>query len=102
MPGKSSWLVGGAQRGEQVENLDMDHSIRPGVGPVDLVHHHDQVQAAGQRLADHELGLRQQQLGGIHQHDGAVHHIQDAFYLAAEIGVAGGVYDVDSNAVPGH
>ena len=76
--------------------------VRPGIGAVDLVHHHDRVEAAGQRLADHELGLRQHPLGGVHQHDGAVHHVQDALHLAAEIGVAGGVYDVDSDVFPGH
>ena len=57
-------------------------------------------QAAGQRLADDELGLRQHALGGVHQHDGAVHHVQDALHLAAEIGVAGGVDDVDPRAAP--
>ena len=73
-----------------------------GVGAVHLVDHHDRVQAAGQRLADHELGLRQHALGGVHQHDGAVHHVQDALDLAAEIGVAGGVDDVDAGAAPEH
>ena len=69
---------------------------------VDLVDHHDRVDAAGQRLADHELGLRQHALGGVHQHDGAVHHVQDALHLAAEIGVAGRVDDVDAHVLPDH
>ena len=78
------------------------HLVRAGVGAVHLVDHHDRMQPAGQRLADHELGLRQHALGGVHQHDGAVHHVQDALDLAAEIGVAGGVDDVDAGAVPDH
>jgi hypothetical protein len=53
-----------------------------------------------QSLADHELGLRHRALGGVDQHDGAVHHRQDTLDLAAEVGVARGVDDVD--AVPFH
>ena len=93
--------VGGAEGGEQVEHLGV-HLVRAGVGAVHLVDHDDRVQAARQRLADHELGLRQHALGGVHQHDGAVHHVQDALDLAAEIGVAGGVDDVDAGVAPDH
>ena len=78
------------------------HLVRAGVGAVDLVDHNDRVQAARQRLADHELGLRQHAFGRVYQHDGAVHHVQDAFDLAAEIRVAGGVDDVDAGAAPDH
>ncbi len=34
-------------------------------------------------------------LGGVHQQQGAVGHLQDALDLAAEVGVAGRVDDVD-------
>ena len=94
-------LLVGTQRGEQVEHLVMD-VIRAGVATVDLVDHHDRLQAAGQRLAEHEFGLRQHALGGVDQDDGAVDHVQDALDLAAEIGVAGGVDDVDAHVVPDH
>ncbi len=93
--------VVGAEGGEQVEHLGMD-LVRAGVGAVHLVDHDDGVEAAGERLADHEFGLRENALGGVHQDDGAVHHIQDAFHLAAEIGVAGGVDDVDAGVAPDH
>ena len=53
-----------------------------------------------ERLGDHELGLRQRALGGIHQHQRAVHHVEDALDLAAEIGVAGRVDDVDARVLP--
>ena len=33
--------------------------------------------------------------GGVHQQDHAVDHLQDALHLAAEVGVARGVHDVD-------
>ncbi len=94
-------LVGRAEGGEQVEHLGV-HLVGPGVLAVDLVDHDDRLDALGQRLADHELGLRQHALGGVDQHDGAVHHVQDALDLAAEIGVARGVDDVDAGALPLH
>ena len=93
--------VVGAQGGEQVEYLGMD-LVRAGVGAVHLVDHDDGVQATGQRLADDEFGLREDALGGVHQDDGAVHHVQDALHLAAEISVAGGVDDVDAGVAPDH
>ncbi len=53
-----------------------------------------------ERLGDDELGLRQRPLGGIDQHQGAVHHIEDALDLAAEIGVARRIDDIDAGVVP--
>ena len=93
--------IAGTQGGEQIKYLGM-HLVRAGVGAVDLVDHHDRVQPARQRLADDEFGLRQHALGGVHEHDRAIHHVQDALHLAAEIGVAGGVHDVDAGAAPDH
>ena len=51
-------------------------------------------------LDDHELGLRQRPFGGIDQHQRAVDHVEDALDLAAEIGVAGRVDDVDAGVLP--
>jgi hypothetical protein len=48
----------------------------------------------------HELGLRHRAFGGVDQQADAVDHRQDALDLAAEIGVAGGVDDVDARALP--
>ena len=48
-----------------------------------------------QRLLQDEPGLRHGSLGGVHQKDYAVHHFENALHLAAEIGVTGGVNDVD-------
>ena len=88
-------LVGGADGGEQVEGV-VQHPIRVGVRAVDLVQHHDRLEAQLQRLAEHELGLRHDAFLGVDQQDAAVHHAQDALDLAAEVGVAGGVDDVDA------
>jgi hypothetical protein len=59
------------------------------VGAVDLVDQHDRLQAKAQRLAEHELGLRQRAFGRVDQQHHAVDHRQDALDLAAEVGVAG-------------
>ena len=64
------------------------------------------LQAHLQRLAEHELGLRHDAFLGVDQQHAAVDHAQDPLHLAAEVGVAGGVDDVDPGlaglAVPQH
>ena len=97
--GEIELLVAGVEVGEQVEDL-VQHRVVALVGPVDLVDHDDRAQALLERLGDHELGLRQRALGGIHQHDGAVDHVEDALHLAAEVGVAGRIDDVDAMVLP--
>ena len=92
-------LVGGVERGEQVEHF-VDDLGRPRVVLVDLVDADDRLQADLQRLADHEFGLRHRPFGGVDQHDGAVDHRQNPLDLAAEIGVAGGVDDIDAHVLP--
>ena len=72
----------------------------PLVRTVDLVDRHDGAEAALQRLGDDELGLRQRAFGGVHQHHDAIDHVQDALDLAAEIGVARRVDDVDARVLP--
>ena len=94
-------LVGGVERGEQVEHL-VHHLDLARVRPVDLVDRHDRPQADLERLADHEFGLRHRAFGGVDQHDGAVDHVEDALDLAAEIDVAGRVDDVDAGILPHH
>ena len=92
-------LVRGIERGEQIEHL-VHHFRRAGVGAIDLVDHDDRLQPHLQRLGDDELGLGQGTFGGVDQHQRAVDHVQDALDLAAEIGVARRVDDVDAGALP--
>ena len=94
-------LFAGVERREQVEHL-VDDFGRARVGTVDLVDDDDRLEADLERLGDHEFGLRQRALGGVDQHQRAVHHVQDALDLTAEIGVAGGVDDVDAGVLPLH
>src|SRR5262249_45285103 len=89
--------VVGVQFDEQVED-PVEDLQRPGVGPVDLVDDDDGPQLAGERLAQDEARLRHDALSGIDQQQRAIGHFQDPFDLAAEVGVAGGVDDVDFRA----
>ncbi len=86
---------------EQLEALVV-HPQRLGVGPVDLVDHHDGLEAQRQRLARHEPGLRHRPLGRIHQQQHPVHHLEDALDLAAEVRVPRRVHDVDLGVAPAH
>jgi hypothetical protein len=103
--GEVQLFFGGADGGEQVEGFDMD-AVGIGVGAVNLVDAQDRTQAHLQRLGQHELGLGHDALFGVNQQDAAVHHAQDALDLAAEVGVARGVDDVDAGfaclAMPEH
>ena len=65
------------------------------VGTVDLVDNHNNTMAKLQRAAEHETGLGHRALGGVHQQDDAVDHLQNTLHLAAEVGVARGIHDVD-------
>ena len=92
--------VVGAELQEQFEDF-VDDFVRPGVGPVDLVDDDDRPQPALERLRQDEPRLRHRALGGVDQHQRAVGHAQHPLDLAAEIGVAGRVDDVDLHALVG-
>src|SRR5699024_10559625 len=87
-------LQGGCQLKEQVLCL-LNNIIDAGVRAVGLVHANDDRHLGGQRLAEHEAGLRQWPLGGVDEQHHAVHHGQGALDLAAEVGVPRGVDHVD-------
>ena len=94
-------LFGGLKRHEQVEHF-VQNLIRAAIGTVDLVHHHDRAQAQRQRLAGDELGLRHRSFGGVHQKNDAIDHGEDALNLAAEVGVARRIHDIDTGVAPGN
>ena len=94
-------LVGGLQVDEEAQHLIV-HPHRLGVGPVDLVDRHDGPKPQRQRLPGDEPGLRHRPFGRIHQDQHPVHHPEDPLDLAAEVGVARSVHDVDLGPVPHH
>ena len=79
---------------EKVVNL-VQHFLRTRIGAVNLVDHHDRLELGFQRLGQHVARLRQRPLGRIHQQHHAVHHLQRALHLAAKIGVARRIDNVD-------
>ena len=48
-----------------------------------------------QGLGEDKAGLGHGTLGGVHKKDDAVDHFEDALHLAAEVGVARSVHDID-------
>ena len=91
-------LLGGVEVEEQLVGL-VDDLGDAGVGTVDLVDDEDDRHVLRERLAQHEAGLRQRALGGVDEQRDAVDHRQAALDLAAEVGVAGGVDDVDEQVL---
>ena len=98
--GKIELLVAGIESGEEVEDL-VDHLDMALVGPIDLVDDDDRPETDLQRLRQHELGLRHRAFGGIDEQHRAIDHVEDALDLAAEIGMARRVDDVDAALLPG-
>ena len=100
MIGKSACSSRRAQFDEQVKGL-VEDAFGFGVLAVDLVDDHHGLVAHLQRFLEHETGLRHGAFGGVHQQQHAVHHVHDAFHLAAEIGVAGSIHDIDLDGLAG-
>ena len=93
-------VVGGVEVEEQLLHV-VDDLGDARVRPVDLVDDEDHRQPRLERLAQHEARLRQRALGRIDQQQHAVDHGQRPLDLAAEVGVAGRVDDVELHvAVP--
>ena len=97
---KVELLVGRAEAVEQVEGL-VQHPVGAGAGAVDLVDHHDRLEAHVERLLRHEAGLRHRAVHRVDQDQHRIDHRQHALDLATEVGMARGVDDVDAVAVPG-
>ena len=87
-------LLVGVEVEEELVHL-VDDLLDPRVGPVDLVDDEDHRQPRLERLAQHEASLRQRPLARVDEQEHAVDHRQAALDLAAEVGVARRVDDVD-------
>ena len=73
----------------------VQHLVGRGVVAVDFVDDDNRLGAGFQGLAQDEAGLGLRAVGGIDHQQHAVDHVHDALDFAAEIGVAGGIDDVD-------
>ena len=87
-------LVVRTEREEELEH-QVEHLVRARVLPVDLVDDDDRLQVQVERFLQDELRSGQRTFGRIDEQEDAVHHRERALDLAAEVGVAGGVDDVD-------
>ena len=87
-------LLGRSEREHEVENLLVDH-LRAAIRLIDLVDYHDRFLAQRKGFLQYETGLGHRPLESIDQQQHAVAHVEHAFHLAAEIGVARCVYDID-------
>eukprot|EP00754_Rhynchopus_humris_P009966 Rhum_TRINITY_DN14106_c0_g1::Rhum_TRINITY_DN14106_c0_g1_i1::g.69326::m.69326 len=64
-------------------------------GTVDLVHHHDRLDALGQGLAQHGLRLHAHTLDAVDNHEGTVRHTEGGRHLGREVNVSRRVDQVD-------
>ncbi len=97
--GEIQLLIGGAEPVEQIEDL-IDDPVGTRAGAVDLVDDHDRTQPVLERLAGDEARLRHRAFLRVDQQQHRVDHREHALHLAAEVGVSGGVDDVDAVVVP--
>ena len=95
---KLGLLVAGTQVDKQVKR-PVYHMVWPGGRAVYLVHHDDGLEPFLQRLAQHKARLRHGAFDSVHQQQHAIHHVHDAFDLAAKVGVTGSVDNVDRDAL---
>ena len=92
-------LIGGSQVVEQVEHL-IHYPVRTGARAVDLVDHHDRLEAGSEGFLGHEAGLGHGAVYRVYQQQYGIHHGHHPLYFTAKVGVSGGVHDVDAVIVP--
>src|SRR5690349_17144645 len=91
---KLSLIITRAEFDEQVKGV-VECLVRSRKGAINLVDDHNHAQPKSQRLPQHETSLRHWPFNRIDQQQRAIYHVQDALDLATEIGVTGGINDVD-------
>ena len=91
----------GAEIEEELVHL-VDDLCDARIGAVDLVDDKDHRQSRFERLAQHEAGLRERTFARVDQEEHPVDHRERPLDLAAEIGVAGGVDDVERHVAVAH
>ena len=99
--GEIELVLRGVEVDEQVVDL-VEHLGRARILPVDLVDDDHRDQGGLERLLQHEARLGQGALSRVDQQQHAVHQGQRALDLAAEVGVARGVDDVDLHVLVVH
>ena len=96
--GKLKLVVGGAQVGHQVQAVVV-RLLGVSTRTIDLVDDDHNLEAGIDSVTQHEAGLGHGALKSVDQQQGAVGHTQHALDLAAKVGVARSVDDVDLNVL---
>ena len=92
--GEVEELVGCVELDEEVEDL-VDGPVGACGGLVDLVDDDDDGEGEREGLLEDEVGLGHGAFLGVDEEECAVGHLEDTLDLAAEVGMSGGVDDVD-------
>ena len=87
-------FVGGVELHKQLQHLVL-YFIGAGVGAVHLVDHHNDLVPQLQGFLQYKAGLGHGALKGVHQQQNPVYHLEHPLHLSTEVGVAGGVDDVN-------
>ncbi len=83
---------------EQIKDL-VNRPMRAGGRLVNLIDHDNNRQVQREGFLEHKKRLRHRAFLGIDQQQCAISHFQDAFDLAAEIGVSGRVDNIDTEVL---
>ena len=97
--GEVQLFLGSAQGIEKIKYL-INHPIRAGARPVDLVHHHDGIQTSFKGFGCDEAGLRHRPIDSVDQQQHRVDHRQDSLNFTAKVSVPRGIDDIDAIVVP--
>ncbi len=88
----------GIEVDEEIVNF-VKHFLRASVRTIDLVNHDDGREFGLKSFRENIARLRQRALGGVNEQHDTVDHLEGALDLAAKVGVAGCIDDVDFSAV---
>ena len=97
--GKLKLFFGSAQIDEQIIYF-IQNRLWPGIRTIDLVDNHDNLKPGRQSLFKDKPGLGQRTFRRIHQQNSSVRHGERPFHFSAEIGMTGGINNVDADALP--
>ncbi len=91
-------MIGGAEVDEEIVDLVLDF-FDARVGTIDLVDADEHLETRLERLPEHEARLGERPFARVDEEQRAVDHLHDPLDLAAEVGVARRVDDVDLDAL---
>ena len=97
--GEVELFVGGAEAVKEVKGF-VQYPVGTRAGAVDFVDDDDGMQSHVEGFLGDEAGLWHRAIHGVHQQENAVNHGEDALDFAAEVGVSGGIDDVDLVVFP--